>query len=105
MDEAGVEFPDLGEMREEARRRSQLRKEALQATQTRITGESHAEIREIYAAELRARDLEIPPEHILDAVVERIKGNPLPAARVAGESLVEMSKGFRELFKLFRQGQ
>lgn len=105
MDEAGIEFPDFGEALEEARRRSRLREEAFQATQVRATGRSRDEIREIYAAELRARDLGIPPDHILDAIVERIKGNPLPAARAAGESLVGMSKGLHELFKLFRQGK
>jgi hypothetical protein len=104
MDEAGVEFPDFGEIREEARRRSQLRNEAFRATQARATGKSRAEIREIYLAELRARDLRMPAEPVLDALVERIKGNPLPAARVLGESLAGIGKGFHELFKLFRQG-
>ena len=105
MDEAGIEFPDFGEVREEARRRSQLRTEAFQATQGRASGKSRAEIRQIYVAELRERGLKIPPEHILDAIVERIKGNPLPAARIAGESLVGMGRRFRELFKVLRQGQ
>lgn len=105
MDEAGIKFPDFGEVREEARHRTQLRKEALQATQGRATGKSRAEIREIYVAELRDRGLKIPAEHILDAIVERIKGNPLPAARVASESLVGMGKALHELSKLFRQGQ
>jgi hypothetical protein len=104
MDEAGVEFPDFGEIREEARRRSQLRNEAFRATQARATGKSRAEIREIYLAELRARDLRMPAEPVLDALVERIKGNPLPAAHVLGESLAGIGKGFHELFKLFRQG-
>lgn len=105
MDEAGVEFPDFSEMREEARRRSQLHKDAFQATRARAAGKSRAEIREIYIAELRARDLRIPDEPILDAIVERVNGNPLPAVRVLGENLAGMGKGFHELFKLFRQGQ
>jgi hypothetical protein len=105
MDEAGIKFPDFGEVREETRRRTQLRKEALRTTQGRATGKSRAEIRDIYVAELRDRSLKIPPEHILDAIVERIVGNPLPAARVASESLVEMGKGLHQLFKLFRQDQ
>jgi hypothetical protein len=104
MDEAGVEFPDFGEMQEEARRRRQLRKEAFQATQARATGKSRAEIREIYVAELRARDLKIPAETILEAIVDHLNGNPLPAARALGETLVGMGKGFRELFKVFGQG-
>jgi hypothetical protein len=105
MDEAGIEFPDFGEVREEARHRSQLHREAFRATQDRATGKRRAEIREIYVAELRDRSLKIPHEHILDAIVERIKGNPLPAARVAGDSLVGIGMRFHELFKLFRQDQ
>ena len=101
MVEAGVEFPDFGEIRDEIRRRSQLRKEAFQATQVRATGKSRAEIREIYMAELRTRDLEIPAEPVLGAIVERINGNPLPAARVLGGNLVEMARGFHRLFKVF----
>ena len=105
MDEAGIEFPDFGEVREEARRRSQLRKAAFQATLAGAAGKSRAEIRDIYVTELRDRGLTIPPEHILDAIVERINGNPVPAARVAAESLVGIGKGLHELLKLLRQGQ
>jgi hypothetical protein len=105
MDEAGVEFPDFGEVLKESRRRSALRKDALQATQAAAAGKNRAEIREIYKAELRARDLEIPAEPVLDAVVDRINGNPLPAARVLAESLVEVGKGFHQIFKLFGQGR
>ena len=105
MDEAGIGFPDFSEKYQEARHRSHQRKEALHATQARAAGQSRAEIREIYIAELRARDLRVPPEHILDALVERITGNPLPAARVLGDSLAGMGNGVHELFKLFRQGQ
>src|SRR5215469_1519152 len=64
----------------------------------RAVGRSRAEIREIYVAELRARSLKIPPEHILDALVERINGNPLPTAHVLGESLTGMAKAFHEIF-------
>lgn len=105
MDDAGIEFPDFGEAREEEQRRSRLAREALQATQARATGKSRAEIREIYLGERRARDLPIPAEPILDALVERINGNPLPAARVAGESLAGMGKELHKLFKLLRQGK
>jgi len=105
MDEAGIEFPDFGQVREEARHRSQLRKEAFRATQDRATGKSRAEIREIYVAELRDRSLKIPPEHLLDAIVERIKGNPLPAAHVAGGSLIGVGTRIHELVKLFRQDE
>jgi len=71
MNEAGIEFPpDL----RDARHLSQLRKEAFHATQARAAGGSSAEIREIYVAEMRARSLKIPPEQIVDALVERING-------------------------------
>jgi hypothetical protein len=61
--------------------------------------------REIYLAERRARGLPVPSDRILDAVVERIMtGNPLPAARIAGEGLVRMGKSLHQISKLFRQG-
>jgi hypothetical protein len=101
-DEAGG-VPDFGELREQAERRSQARKEAYEAARVRAAGKSRAEIRDIYVAELSARGLRVPTERLLDAVVERIAGNPLPAARVLGESLVQMGKGIYELSRLFRQ--
>lgn len=96
-------IPDFSEAREQAERRSQARKEAYEAARARAAGKSRAEIRDIYVAELNARGLRIPAERVLDAVVERIAGNPLPAARVLGESLVQMGKGLYELSRLFRQ--
>jgi hypothetical protein len=105
IDEAGIEIRDFDELREETRRRSLVRKEAFGAARARAAGESREEIREIFVAELRARDLKIPAEPVLDAVVEYITGNPLPAARVLGESLVQIGKGIYELSRLFRQGR
>lgn len=105
MDEAGIEIPDFGELREQARRRSRERKEAYEAARARAAGKSRKEIRDIYVAELNARGLEIPAEPFLDADVERIAGNPFPAVRVLGESLVQMGKGLYELSRLFRQGR
>jgi hypothetical protein len=105
LDEAGIEVRDFSELREEARRRSKARRAAFEAARACAAGKSREEIREIYVAELRARDLKIPADPVLDAAVERIKGNPLPAARVLGESLVQMGKGLYELSRLFRQGR
>jgi hypothetical protein len=105
LDEAGIEIRDFGELREETRRRSLARKEAFGAARAHAAGKSREEIREIYVAELRARDLKIPAEPVLDAVVEHITGNPLSAARLLGESLVQIGKGIYELSRLFRQGR
>jgi len=70
----------------------------------RAAGKSKAEIAEIYVSELRARGLKVPAEPVLDAIVDRLCGNPLPAARVLGESLAQMGKGLHELSRIFRQG-
>lgn len=52
----------------------------------------------------RGWDMEVPSDRILDAAVERIiTSDPLPAARIAGESLVRTRKSFSEISKLFRQ--
>lgn len=53
-------------------------------------------------AELTARGLKIPREDLLDAAVERITGNPLPAARLAVEGLAQMGKALHELSRIFR---
>jgi hypothetical protein len=103
MDDAGLEIPDFGKLREDARRRLRARKDAVEATRARAVGKSREEIREIYAAELRTRGLEIPNAVILDAVADRIDGNPLPAARLMAEGLVQMGKGLYDLSRLFRQ--
>ncbi len=42
-------------------------------------------------AQLRARGLKTPAEPVVEVIVERIStGNPLPAARLMGESLAQM---------------
>ena len=62
------------------------------------------EIREIYVAELGARGLKQPSVTVLDAVVKRINGNPLPAARLAAESLIQVGKGIHALSRHLRSG-
>jgi hypothetical protein len=104
--EAGIEIRDFAEIREDARRQSLVRKEAYEAARARAAGKSRDEIRDIYLAERRARDLNVPSDRVLDAVVERITtGNPLPAARIAGEGVVRMGKALYGIAKLFRQDQ
>jgi len=104
MDEAGAEFPDFGKSVEDARHRSRARKEAFESTRTRAAGKSQDEIREIYLAELNARGLAAPGEDFLQAMVARIGGNPLPATRLAAESLAQMGKAVHELARIFRPG-
>src|SRR5215471_17959850 len=56
-------------------------------------------------AELSARGMKVPAEPVLDAIVEHITtGNPLPAARLLGESLVQLGKGLYGLARLFGPG-
>jgi hypothetical protein len=104
LDEAGVEFPEFGEIWADVRRRSRARKEAFESARAQAAGKSREEICGIYVAELRARGLEVPRADLLDAAVERIAGNPLPAARVAVEGLAQMGKALNELSRLFRSG-
>jgi hypothetical protein len=94
--------PDFGAQWEERRSRSRVRKEAFTAVKARAKGMSREEIRHAYIAELRARNLKIPADPVLDAAVDSIKGNPLPAARLLGQNLAGMGK---ELHKLFTQGR
>jgi hypothetical protein len=102
--EAGIDIRDFSEIREDAQRLSRLRREAYEATRARAVGKNREEIREIFLAERRARDLRVPSDRVLDAAVERIvTGNPLPAARIAGESLVRMGKAFYEISRSFGQ--
>jgi hypothetical protein len=86
LDDAGIKVRDFAEMREERQRRSRAGKEAVAATRARAAGKSREEIREIYIAELHARNLKVPAEAVLDAAVDHITGNPLPAIRVLGEA-------------------
>jgi hypothetical protein len=103
---AGVEIRDFGEIREDAQRLARTRKEAYEAARVRASGKTREEIREIYLAERRVRDLPVPADRVLDAVVERIAtGNPLPAARVAGEGVARMGRALYEIAKMFRQDQ
>jgi hypothetical protein len=99
---AGIEPPDFGEIRAEAERRSGARREAFQAARLASAGKSTTEIQDLYAAELRARGLRIPREEVLAAAADRIRGNPLPSYKLAGEGLVQMSKATVKIARLFR---
>ena len=103
LDEAGLEVGDFSEVWQDARRRARARKEAFAAARARAAGKSRAEIRDIYVEELRARGLKVPADRILDATVEHITGNPVPAVRLGAEGLAQMGKAMREAARLFRQ--
>ncbi len=88
---------DLAELRGQRQRRRNAVSEAVAATRARAAGSSREEIREINIAERRARNLTVPEEPALDAVVDHITtGDPLPAFRVLGESLLRTGKGFHD---------
>jgi hypothetical protein len=89
---------------QDARHRSRARKEAFESARARAAGKGRDEIREIYVAELNARGLAAPGEDLLDAVVDQIAGNPLPAVRLAMESLAQLGKELRKLSRRFRSG-
>lgn len=67
-------------------------------------GKNRGEIRRLCIAELRARNLEIPADPILETAIDSITGNPLPAARLLGRQLTTMGKEIHKLTKLFTQG-
>jgi hypothetical protein len=100
----GGDPPDFGKMWEDRRRRTRAYREASQAAHARTAGKGRDEIREIYIAELKARGLTRPNDTVLDAIVDRMSGNPLPAARVAAEGLVQMGKGIHKLSRIIRPG-
>ena len=98
-------MPDFDQLREDARHRSEQRRAAFEATRARAGGKSKAEIREIYVSELQRRGLMVPADRILDAVAERVAGNPIPGFRVAGESLIQMGKKLSDVARLLRGNQ
>jgi len=97
-DEAGEEFPDFREEMAKYQRASQLRREAAEAVRARAAGKSREELKDLYIAELRSRGLNIPREEILDANIDAITGNYLPAFRLLGQSLASLGR----LFGAFR---
>jgi hypothetical protein len=92
-------------MYEDARRRSRAGKEAFESARARAAGKGRDEIREIYIAELNVRGMNVPGEDLLDVAVDRIAGNPIPAARLAVEGLVQMGRALHELSRFLRSGR
>ena len=72
-----------GEAWERTRRKTVLRtsarREAFRAAQAAANGKTRAEVRDIYLAELRARDQETPPEPFLEIDLDLLTGHRLRA--------------------------
>ena len=100
--DAGIEFPDLGQLYAEKRHRSQLRREAGQAVRAAAAGRSSGEIRQLLITELEARGLDVPPDRILDANVQAIMGNHGPSAREAGRAFAGMAEAAADIVRMFR---
>jgi hypothetical protein len=98
-DQAGLEFPDFKEHREQYQRDAESRREAFRAVRAAAAGRSREEIRDLYEAELRSRGLPIPSHDILDARVDAITGNFIPLARLAGQSLTDVAKLLHGIFR------
>ena len=101
LDDDSMETFDFADAWQEARQYQRDRKAVYEAVRARAAGRA-AEIRELYFAELNARDMKIPPDPVLDALVERVAGNLLPTVRLVGEGVVKIGKGFYELSRIFR---
>ncbi len=85
---------------EKAKRQSAARSEAFRAARDQSAGRGREEVREIYLAELRSRDVPIPSDDLVDRAVERILGGPMVAARQMGEGLIETSKFVHGIIKI-----
>jgi hypothetical protein len=94
-----AEFPDFKEYLAQSRRRTQTRREAFNAAKAQAAGKDRQEIRDLYAAELRARELEIPPDDILDAEVDAITGDYRPVIGLVGRALSDVPKFMRGIFR------
>lgn len=82
-EDAKEPWPGFGEAWEQARRKTVLRtsarREAFRAAQAAANGKTRAQMRDIYLAELRARDQETPPEPFLEIDLDLLTGHRLRA--------------------------
>jgi len=101
-DDAGIEFPDMREEIEDRRRRSRARRDALQAVRAGSGGRTRAEIRQLYVDEMRFRGLDLPADDVIEAHLDFFAGNPLPAMRLAGQSMTQAARALGELARIFR---
>ena len=82
-EDAKEPWPGAGDAWERTRRQTVLRagarREARRAVQAVATGKTRSQVRDIYLAELRARDQEAPPEPFLEIDLDFVTGHPLRA--------------------------
>jgi hypothetical protein len=84
----------LDEQKAQARQYFQACDEAFGAARARSAGLSREQVRDLYAAELRSRGLEVPAEPILDGYVSLIADGHRFAARYLSRSLAVLAKLF-----------
>jgi hypothetical protein len=116
LDEAQREVPDIPDMEhmlrecreEQARHRQERRaaaraaRAAWEATRGAADGNSRAQIREIYVAELRRRGLAVPSDLVLDATADAIARNRAKFSVVySARVLAELGRDFGKLFSRF----
>lgn len=100
-DQAGVQFPDLDELKQQlatAQQESLAHQDAFRVTRAGAAGKSREQVRDVYIAELRSRGLEIPRQEILDAHVDALTGNYLTGIRLLGRSIASLWK-MRDAFR------
>jgi hypothetical protein len=59
---------------------------------SKAAGKTREEIKALYIAELRSRDLKIPEGEVLDANVDALNGHYVTAARLIGRSVADLCK-------------
>ena len=91
---AGVEPPD------EWWRNRRAHRAALDTARARSRGKSRAEARDIYAAELRARGLTVPPDQILDAAAVRLAASRAERVAMFGRAVAQTAPALiRDLYR------
>jgi hypothetical protein len=113
LDEAAArasEFPDMDRLtREHMQQRARERQEkraatraAWEATRAAAAGKSHAQVREIYVAELRKRGLPIPSDLMLDATADAIAhGRDKFSVVYSARLLADLGREFGKLLSSF----
>lgn len=94
--------PDLDEMRAKQRERSELRKAAFNAVKADAAGKTREELKAMYIAELRSRNLDIPEDFVLHAIVEGLAGNYGPAYLGVAETMGRAATTLKQIFDDFR---
>lgn len=94
--------PDFDEYMARFRRDAELRRDADEAVRAQAAGRSREEVRDLYISELRSRGLPIPSDDVLDAKVDAILGDYLPAARLFGQNLADLARFAGSMWRALR---